>query len=155
MNKHITLVLGKTGVGKSSLINGISQKILCQVTNSTTSGTKEFEEKNVLIGDDLYQFLDTPGLLAAGDGEDTKYKNELKKAVSEYPEFKCILLLFSFQDDRLDGPIVQMCQNYMKIFPAKYFWEHVFIVYTKSFTSNQKQKKKKKLKIEEAYLSEI
>ena len=140
--KHIALVLGKTGVGKSSLINGISNEIRCFVPESTTSGTKEFEEINVSVGEDLYQFLDTPGLLAAGEGEDDKYIDEIKKAVSYYPEFKCILLLLNFQDDKLDGPIIQMLQNYMNIFPVKYFWEHVIIVYTRSYRFNKTHKAK-------------
>lgn len=142
MNKHISLVLGKTGVGKSSLINGISNKINCFVSDGSTSGTKEFKEINIIEGEDMYTFLDTPGLLAAGAGEDEKYKDEIKKAVSEYKEFKCILLLFSMQEDRLDGPTIQMVQNYMKIFPAKYFWEHVIIVYTKSYRNKKSQKAK-------------
>lgn len=81
MSTHVVLVLGQTGVGKSSLINGIKE---CYVPDydETTFGTKECAVKELIKGNDHYQFIDTPGLLAAGEGEDNKYRDEIKKAAS-------------------------------------------------------------------------
>ena len=135
MSTHVVLVLGQTGVGKSSLINGIKNKIVCFVPEEgeLTSGTKEFAVQDLQKGNDLYQFIDTPGLLAAGKGEDDKYKNEIKKAASEYPQLKCILLLLNLQNPKLDSATIGMVQNYMNMFPVQYFWENVIIVYTNAF----------------------
>ena len=85
MSTHVVLVLGQTGVVKSSLINGIKDEVVCYVPDKkdeTTSGTKEFAVKELIKGNDHYQFIDTPGLLAAGEGEDNKYRDEIKKAAS-------------------------------------------------------------------------
>ena len=84
MSTHVVLVLGQTGVVKSSLINGIKDEVVCYVPDDeeTTSGTKEFAVKELIKGNDHYQFIDTPGLLAAGEGEDNKYRDEIKKAAS-------------------------------------------------------------------------
>lgn len=139
---YVVLVLGKTGVGKSSLINGLKNKIECKVSEDSTSGTKEFQVIDLIKGDDHYQFIDTPGLLSAGKGEDEEYKNEIKKAVSEFRGLKCILLLFNLTDTRLDGPTFQMLQSYINMFPVKYFWENVIIVYTNASSNNRSGREK-------------
>ena len=129
--KHTCLVLGKTGVGKSSLINGISEgTVQMEAKKSKSPVTLEMKEATFTKDGETYNFIDTPGL--DDPNYDEKNKSEIKKAASEYPDFKYILLLFNFQADRLDKSSIQMLEAYMKIFPVQYFWEHVLIVYTKT-----------------------
>ena len=129
--KHTCLVLGKTGVGKSSLINGISEgTVQMEAKKSKSPVTLEMKEATFTKDGETYNFIVTPGL--DDPNYDEKNKSEIKKAASEYPDFKYILLLFNFQADRLDKSSIQMLESYMKIFPVQYFWEHVLIVYTKT-----------------------
>lgn len=79
-----------------------------------------------------FKFIDTPGLNNAKGNEQNK--NEIKKAASEYHNFKCILFLLSFQDDRIKESTINTLQKYMEIFPLHYFWENVIVVYTKVYS---------------------
>ena len=111
--KHTCLVLGNTGVGKSSLINGISEgKVQLVAKKSKSPVTLEMKEATFTKDGETYNFIDTPGL--NDPNYDEKNKNEIKKAASEYPDFKYILLLFNLQADRLDKSSIQMLEDYMK-----------------------------------------
>jgi uncharacterized membrane protein YheB (UPF0754 family) len=48
--------------------------------------------------------------------------------------------LFNFQVDRIDKSTVNALEEYMKIFPVQYFWEHVIIVYTHVYPKGISQK---------------
>ena len=78
-----------------------------------------------------YKFIDTPGL--QDPKGDTSNINEIQKAASEYPDFVYIIILLSFQEDRIDAFIIKTLETYMKIFPIQYFWDHVLLVYSKVF----------------------
>ena len=129
---YISLVIGKTGVGKSSLINGITEgKANCKVSSSKSACTSEMGLGEFKYGSDIFQFLDTPGLDDAKGDENNL--NEVKRAASDYKDFRCILLLFNLQANKLDNSTIVSLQKYMEIFPVQYFWEHVLIVYTRSY----------------------
>ena len=138
---HTCLVLGQTGVGKSSFINAITNfEAKLEARESDIAVTIEMKEANYKNGDDYYKFIDTPGLNDAKG--DTENKNEIKKAASESPDFKCILLLLNLQSPRLDKGIIDTLKGYMEIFPLSYFWEHVIIVYTRAYRSKKSQREK-------------
>ena len=93
-----------------------------------------------------YSFIDTPGLNDAKGDE--KNINEIKTGLSDYPKFRCILILLKFQDIRLKDTDIKSLKIFMQCFPSKKFWEHVFIVRTHADVISKKFKKEKK-KLEE------
>lgn len=114
------LVLGKTGVGKSSFINSISEgKAYCFVNHTKKTVTIELNAVQFNKNENCYKFIDTPGLQEAKG--DTSNINEIQKAAAEYPDFVYIIILLSFQEDRIDKSIIKTLETYMKIFPIQYF----------------------------------
>lgn len=126
-DKKICIVFGKTGVGKSSFINGITNTSEpLKVSSEGQACTVDFEPRECKSQKNIV-FIDTPGLLdMKGD-----VNNEIKiqHALSDF-KISYILLLLKFQDHRLDKPLIDMLQSYMKFLPMKDFWDHVIIVYT-------------------------
>ena len=142
---YICIVLGETGVGKSSFINGITNQNKCKTSNKGTACTKFFNLVSTQYEGSSYSFIDTPGLNDAKGDE--KNINQIKKALSDYPKFRCILILLKFTDIRLTNSTAKNLQILMQCFPLKKFWEHVFIVRTHADTSNKKfERGKKKIK---------
>ena len=142
---YICLVLGETGVGKSSFINGITNSNNCEVGDEGKACTVKFKISKANIGNSQYSFIDTPGLNDAKGDE--KNINEIKNGLSEYPNFRCILVLLKFQDTRLNRTTLNNLQTFMKCFPTKKFWEHVFIVRTHAEKNSRSfNQTKKKLK---------
>ena len=66
------LLLGRTGVGKSSLVNFISGEERCE-TDPYRACTKKTKEITIDRGDLLYEIIDTPGLCEAGSELDSYY----------------------------------------------------------------------------------
>jgi predicted GTPase len=97
---YISFVLGETGVGKSSFINGITNSNNCEVGDKGKACTVKFKISRVNIGYSQYSFIDTPGLNDAKGDE--KNINEIKNGLSDYPNFRCIIILLKFQDTRLN-----------------------------------------------------
>ena len=130
---YCCLVLGETGVGKSSFINAITKTNECEVGYKGNACTIIYNIINTKYNNNTFILIDTPGLNdAKGDIGNIKY---IKKAVKDYPGFRCILILMKFQDQRLCNSMVKTLQNYMDCFPLKQFWEHVIIIRTHADTS--------------------
>jgi len=125
---YVCLVLGETGVGKSSFINGITNSNNCKVGDEGKACTIKFKVSRATIGHSQFSFIDTPGLNDAKGDE--KSINEIKKGISYYPNFRCILILLKFQDIRLSKTSVNNLRIFMNCFPNKKFWDHAFIVRT-------------------------
>ena len=125
---YICLVLGETGVGKSSFINAITNSNNCEVGDEGKACTVKLKISKANIGYSQFTFIDTPGLNDAKGDENNI--NEIKNGLSEYPNFRCILLLLKFQDTRLNNTTLNILQIFMKCFPTRKFWDHVFIVRT-------------------------
>lgn len=140
-NDYICLVLGETGVGKSSFINGITNGKECTVSNKGKACTTKFKIVNIEHEGCIYRFIDTPGLNDAKGDE--KNINEIRTSLSDYPKFRCVLLLLKFQDKRLTDVNIKSLKTFMECFPSKQFWKHVFIVRTHADTSSKKFKKDK------------
>ena len=136
------LVLGETGVGKSSFINAITKTQQCGVGNGVKACTTDYDVINTNYNNNTFLFIDTPGLNdAKGDKDNIK---QIKQAIVDYPEFRCILILMKFQDVRLPNSMVNTLQKYMGCFPLKEFWKHVFIIRTHADKSHKKFQKDKK-----------
>lgn len=125
---YFCIVLGETGVGKSSFINAITRKNNCKIGNESKACTINFKIESTLHNQDNYFFIDTPGLNDAKGDE--KNINEIKTSLSDYPNFRCILILLKFQDLKFTTTIINNLKIFMQCFPTKEFWKHVFIVRT-------------------------
>ena len=65
-------VMGKSGAGKSSLINAILGKQICQ-TGGVGGCTRKFQEERSTIGNSTIIFMDLPGI-AENENRDLEYK---------------------------------------------------------------------------------
>ena len=133
-DKKICIVFGKTGVGKSSFINGITNTSEpLKVSDEAEACTVDFEprvcksQKNIV-------FIDTPGLLDVKGDENNECR--IQHALSDF-KISYILILLKFGDVRVDKSIIDMLQSYMKFLPMKDFWDHVIIVYTNAKTKDE------------------
>ncbi len=141
-NKFSVLVLGETGVGKSSFINAIAKTQKCEVGNEGKACTTDYDVIDTKFNSNTFIFIDTPGLNdAKGDANNIK---QIKDAIVDYPEFRCILLLMKFQDVRLSDSMVKILQQYMSCFPLKEFWNHVLLIRTHADTTNKKFERERK-----------
>ena len=127
-DEYISIVLGETGVGKSSFINGITNSNNCKVGDEGKACTIKFKISKTHYNSSQYCFIDTPGLNDAKGDE--KNINEIKNGLSDYPKFRSIIILLTFQNTRLSATIINNLKIFMNCFPTKKFWKHVFIVRT-------------------------
>ena len=128
MSKYTCLVLGETGVGKSSFINAICKTNKCQVGNTVNACRVHDDIVGTKYNNNTFIFIDTPGL---NDPKcDTENIKRIKNIIVENREFTCILILMTFHDLRLSHSVVDALKQYMSCFPIKDFWEHVIIIRT-------------------------
>ena len=69
---------------------------------------------------------------------------QIKQAIIDYSEFRCILILLNFEVVRLSKSMVEILRRYMDCFPFKDFWKHVFIINIHADKTNQKFERKQK-----------
>ena len=126
--EKVVVLLGLTGAGKSSLINGIVGRQVCEIGHKTESCTKEVKIVNYLKDGINYYLIDTPGF---GDSQLTEEEiisklNELRN----YPRICTILICLKYNETKLSNTVMNVLKHIMDIFPAKDFWEHAIIIRT-------------------------
>ena len=138
----VAVLLGKTGIGKSSFINCITQKNVCKIGNSIESCTKKIQQVDIPYNGFNFYFVDTPGL---DDGEgDKKNINELDNLKKSYPRINAFIICISFEECRLYNSLKQSLMKFMELFPSASFWDHVLILRTKAERSKKFENKKLK-----------
>ena len=133
--KNASIVLGQIGVGKSSFINGISGKTYCQISSYAEYCTSCANLINFQHENNTYEFIDTPGF--DNPRGDEKNINLIKQVVSNNSDIKCIIILFNLQSNKLTKSSIEFLKNILQIFSVPNFWQHVLIVYTKSYRYNE------------------
>ncbi len=130
------ILLGKTGVGKTSLLNVIFGKEIGKVGHTTKSETKysnyycsKIEIENEII---FFCIIDTPGLYDTnGIEKDINQKKDIQKLISnEKIKIKGILFLSNFQNERFDFSEQKTLIEYNALFPMKDFWNRIILIFT-------------------------
>ena len=137
----VVVLLGKTGVGKSSFINSITNKKECKIGQKSKSCTKELKQVDLNKNGYNYYFVDTPGL---DDGKNDEQNINKLGDLKTYPRISVFLICLKFDDLRLSESLKKALKVFMDIFPNKDFWNHVLIIRTWSIRNKKFEKMKKK-----------
>lgn len=130
------ILVGKTGNGKTTLLNAIFNKVVGKAERIAAAVTKESTVYYYrLTNGKVVALIDTPGL---GDTDkitiediDNKHLQGITKVISdEKIHIKGILFLVNFQKERFDSDEQNALLNYNKIFPLKNFWNCLVVIYT-------------------------
>ena len=133
------IFIGKTGNGKTTLLNAIFNKEVGKVEDTAESVTKESKVYYYkCTNGKVVSLIDTPGL---GDSEkilkndiDDKHLQGITKVISdEKIHIKGIFFLVNFQKPRFDSDEQDALLNYNKIFPLKNFWKKLVVIFTHFF----------------------
>ena len=130
------ILIGKTGVGKTALLNILFGKDIGKVGHTTKSETKISNyyciKENVNSKDNYFCIVDTPGLYdTSGKEADKNQKQDIIKLVSEKQiKVKGLLFLSNFQNERFDASEQLSLVQYNAIFPLKEFWKRIILVFT-------------------------
>lgn len=132
------LLLGKTGVGKSTFANFILKydHDVFEKSGAGKSCTKEIQSmigNQGSISSDIL-IIDSPGVFDSEISNEEIIKKIIIKLKQNFAEgLNSILMLFNVNDPRFDEYVERQIQLYLKIFPVKNFWAHVSLVFTKCY----------------------
>ena len=139
------VVLGKTGSGKSSILNSISNnQFLFPEGKTLSSTTKELQKHKSLFRGQSAPFLwliDTPGLFDT-EGADEKYIRQLLEGL-KYEQVKIVLFCINLTEQKFDITIQLSLKLLGHIFGVE-IYSRVFLVFT---NLNQMKEKSKLQKI--------
>ena len=139
----IAILLGITGVGKSSFINCITKTNRCQVGDSAKSCTQKIQQSDMSKDGYNYYFVDTPGLDdGKGDEKNIEQLNTIKK---KYPRINALIICLKFDDLKLSNSLKKSLIQFMEIFPCSDFWNHVLLLRTHAERSSKFERKKKNI----------
>ena len=143
------LLLGQTGVGKSTLIKILSGNESIKIGHSKESETQKVQSYNCTFDNFNYTLIDTPGY-DDSNGNDPKNYAHIRRVLStgKY-KIKGILLLLSFQDARFGESHRKGLEKIVSLFPLDNFWDYIIIVFIKTFCEeddNIEELKEKTLK---------
>lgn len=148
------ILAGKTGTGKTTLLNVIFEKEVGRVEHSSKSGTSESFAYYYKHDNGKYiSIIDTPGLYdTSGDKNiDNIHLNSLKNLVNkEEINIKGIIFFLNFQVEKIDESEQNAIMKYCETFPVQRFWKHIMIIfshfYADEFDDKEEKKKERKKK---------
>jgi predicted GTPase len=125
--KLVFLLIGRTGVGKSSTVNALIGKTVAEVGDyeATTMGVESYESELEGI---KFQVIDTPGLCddIKEAGKDQQYLDLMRSKVTQIDSMWFVSPL---NETRVRSDEIQAIELITKAFGAK-VWEHAVIVFT-------------------------
>ena len=159
-DQKFIVVVGMTGVGKSSFVNFITGKNSCEVSNSSSACTAEYKMVDCAYccGSSyrsLY-FVDTPGL--DDPKGDQKNIEELMKFRNAFPRINAIIYCQKLDDNRFNQSAKILFDLMNDLYPDPNLFKNLIIVRTKSdrssrdFEDNKKASDKFIKRIKEEYM---
>jgi GTPase Era involved in 16S rRNA processing len=136
------ILTGKTGTGKSTLLNVIFSQEVAEAKKYAFAVTKESQVYYLKLNNGRYiSLVDTPGLsdpdIVCNDQKDLDniHLKGIEKIISdEKIHIKGILFLVNFQLERFDESEQRALISYNKIFPLKRFWKHLIVIFTHDYS---------------------
>ena len=139
----IVILLGITGVGKSSFINCITKTLRCKVGSSAKSCTQTIMQSDMSKDGYNFYFVDTPGL---DDGEgDEKHIEKLNSIKNNYPRINALIIALKMDDLKLSNSLKKSLIQFMETFPCSDFWNHVIILRTHAERTHKFERKKRNI----------
>ena len=135
------ILTGKTGTGKSTLLNVIFSEYVAEAKKSSFAVTKESKVYYLkLKNGKCISIVDTPGLSDPNivcnnqDDLDNIHLKDIEKKVSdEKIHIKGILFLVNFQEERFDRSEQEALISYNALFPLRRFWKHLIVIFTHDY----------------------
>lgn len=112
------LLLGRTGVGKSSLVNFISGEERCE-TDPYRACTKQAKEITIDRGNLVCELIDTPGLCEAGSDLDSYYLGLIDEYLRD--EITSPTLVFKADDSRIRTEDFQLLKLLIERYGSRLF----------------------------------
>ena len=138
-NRRIILVVGLTGSGKSSFINFMTNKDLCEVSDNASSCTKNYKMVDLYYDSKVYYFVDTPGL---DDAEGDKNNiEEIIKFRNTVPRINTIIYCQNLTVPRFDKSTKTLFELIKQLYQD---FSHLIIVRTNSDRSSDQFENNKK-----------
>lgn len=155
------ILTGKTGTGKTTLLNALFGKVVGlsqRSSKSVTQISKVYYYK--LENGKCISLIDTPGIDDADKTHNEKIDNIHLKGITdtiaeEKIHIKGILFLVNFQIERFDATEQDALLNYNKLFPLKNFWKNLVIIYTHYYGEEDGESKESIREIKNKTNSEI
>ena len=121
------LLIGRSGVGKSSTVNSLMGKTVAEINRwePATTSIKSFE--NQFHGVKFFVF-DTPGLCDEDDASQ-KDNERLNSMKAEIPEVDCMLFVTPLNDTRVRSDELRGIKLITEVFGKK-IWENAVVVFT-------------------------
>ena len=131
--KNGFILLGKTGVGKSTLLNVIIDKEIAETKNSSSLNTKNTSVYyHKLKNGKMVAILDTPGLSDLPPDIKNLYLKEIIQTIQdENIEIKGIFFLVDYISERFAHEDQKALITYNNIlFPLENFWKYLVLIFT-------------------------
>ena len=126
-NTYNCVLLGETGSGKSSFGNYVVGENVFEVSDDSTSCTKDTIRKVSKLDSEI-SIVDTPGLQDS-TGSDKVHYEKMLKVIDEMKYLHFILIIINYTSPRFTLSLQHMIKFLCNVFP-KNFAHHVGIVFT-------------------------
>ena len=132
-NNDSFLLLGQTGVGKSTLIKILSGNESCKIGYGKKSETQNIQSYECCYEKFNFNLIDTPGYDDSNGKDPQNYAHIRQVLSSGKYKIKGIILLLSFLDARFGESHRKGLEKIVNLFPLDNFWDYIAIVITKTY----------------------
>ena len=124
---HI-LMTGRTGAGKSTLVNGLVGKVVAEEGADLTTGTKEVVSYEFTINGTKFVVFDSPGLQDAYLNDMNTLEHIRKKLVAQCSEIELVVYCLDMTHTRIDASDATAIEHLTQGFTAELWKRAVFVL---------------------------